>query len=512
MTIIYLPLDERPCNYRFPLMQLPKGVANQVTIVPKSLLGNKKQSADIEAIWSWLQEKLQHADAAIISLEMLIYGGLLPSRIHHTDPTLLMHRLARFEKLVTDIRKTRTLKLYLFGLILRTPAYSSSEEEPDYYAKYGKEIFLRAFLQDKLQKKGLNDRESHSLKKIEHAVPSTVLLDFEQRRATNLSLLLSGAELLAKGAVDLFVIPQDDTAEFGYGPTDKQKAYTRLQELGISDAVLTYPGADEVGCSLVCRSIVDQVEETKKTISFGLLFDNEQASGKIAKYEGVTLIQSIQNHMLVSGAKLSAEMKNADCVLAINTGSFPMQEAREQTQRERDTFIRQLKEATNHYALPFAIADIAYANGGDSSLLKAIDEHNLYDSLLSYAGWNTSGNTIGTVLSAAVLQLLFPDEQSRIDNLSYRLLDDWVYQSIIRAEEMQQRKTLPNDSVQYSRSVSEKLEKTARRVLPKYYSKYAVQIERILFPWQRFFEIDLYLHPTIHQEDISFQATTYADG
>ncbi len=512
MTIIYLPLDERPCNYRFPLLQLPKDVANQVTIVPKSLLGNKKQSADIEAIWSWLQEELRHADAAIISLEMLIYGGLLPSRIHHTDPALLMQRLARFEKLVTDIRKTRTLKLYLFGLILRTPAYSSSEEEPEYYDEYGKEIFLKAFLKDKLQKKGLTETESHSLKEIEHAVPSTVLFDFEQRRETNLSLLLSAAELLAKGVVDLFVIPQDDTAEFGYGPTDKQKAYKRLEELGISDAVLTYPGADEVGCSLVCRSIVDQVEKTKKPISFGLLFDNMQASGQIAKYEGVSLIQSIQNHMLVSGAMLATEMKNADCVLAINTGAFPMQEARDQTPRERDTFIRHLKEVTNQYALPFAIADIAYANGGDSSLLKAVDEHCMYDTLLSYAGWNTSGNTIGTVISAAVLQLLFPDEQSRIDTLSYRLLDDWVYQSIIRTEEMQERNTLPDDKAQYRRSVLEKLEKTAKRLLPTYYSKYSVHIERILFPWQRFFEIDLYLHPTIRREDISFQATTYADG
>jgi len=504
MTIIYLPLDERPCNYRFPLLQLPKEVANQVKIVPKSLLGNKKQSADIEAIWSWLQEELSQADAAVISLEMLIYGGLLPSRIHHTDPALLMHRLARFEKLVTDIRKTRTLKLYLFGLILRTPAYSSSEEEPEYYAKYGKEIFLKAFLQDKLQKEGLTDLESHSLTELEHAIPSTVRLDFEQRRETNLSLLLSAAELLAKGIVDLFVIPQDDTAEFGYGPTDKQKADIRLKELGISDSVLTYPGADEVGCSLVCRSIVDQVEKTKKPISFGLLFDNMQASRQIAKYEGVPLMQSIQNHMLVAGAKLSAEMKNADCVLAINTGPFPMQEASDQTTRERDTFIRQIKGVTSQYSLPYAIADIAYANGGDSSLLRTIDEHCIYDALLSYAGWNTSGNTIGTVISAAVLQLLFPDEQSRIDTLSYRLLDDWVYQSIVRAEEMQQRKTLPNDNVQYRRSVSEKLEKTAKKLLPNYYSKYSVQIERILFPWQRFFEIDLYLHPTIRQEHINF--------
>ncbi|NBC30885.1 MAG: DUF4127 family protein, partial [Spirochaetes bacterium] len=43
MKIAYVPLDERPCNVRFPVMQVPPTANATVVTPPRELLGNKKQ-------------------------------------------------------------------------------------------------------------------------------------------------------------------------------------------------------------------------------------------------------------------------------------------------------------------------------------------------------------------------------------------------------------------------------------------------------------------------------------
>ena len=48
--IVFLPLDERPCNYLYP-EYIGKISSQNVVFVPKNLLGNFKQPADIEGIW-----------------------------------------------------------------------------------------------------------------------------------------------------------------------------------------------------------------------------------------------------------------------------------------------------------------------------------------------------------------------------------------------------------------------------------------------------------------------------
>ncbi len=48
--IVFLPLDERPCNYLYP-DYIGKISGSDVVLVPRKLMGNFKQPADIEGIW-----------------------------------------------------------------------------------------------------------------------------------------------------------------------------------------------------------------------------------------------------------------------------------------------------------------------------------------------------------------------------------------------------------------------------------------------------------------------------
>ena len=70
---------------------------------------------------------------------MLLYGGIIPSRLHHFSLEELTGRLDAVRELK---KRNPKLKIFAFALIMRCPSYSSSDEEPDYYEICGREIFL----------------------------------------------------------------------------------------------------------------------------------------------------------------------------------------------------------------------------------------------------------------------------------------------------------------------------------------------------------------------------------
>ena len=51
--IVLLPLDERPCNYRYPQMLFQENAAFSLTVPDVSIMPDKKQAADFEKIRKW---------------------------------------------------------------------------------------------------------------------------------------------------------------------------------------------------------------------------------------------------------------------------------------------------------------------------------------------------------------------------------------------------------------------------------------------------------------------------
>ena len=136
--IVYLPLDERPCNNTF--CQFLAQNNNEINLVcpPLSILGLKKKPADYQKIAAFLTEQCADADYLILAVDMLLFGGLVPSRLHHMDVEEVSSHI---EVIKTIKRNNPKLKIFVFSLVMRCPTYSSSDEEPDYYAQYGERIF-----------------------------------------------------------------------------------------------------------------------------------------------------------------------------------------------------------------------------------------------------------------------------------------------------------------------------------------------------------------------------------
>ena len=141
---------------------------------------------------------------------------------------------------------------------------------------------------------------------------------------------------------------------------------------------------------------------------------------------------------------------------------------------------------------PVALADLAAANGGDDELMRMLAREGLLPRLASYAAWNTAANAAGTCIAHAMLR-----ERAAERSLftAHRILEDWAYQADIRQRAAELAKSV---GCTLDRGEGEnQLAAFAQRELEQYLARWAlpgpVCIERVGFPWHRFFEIDLSL-------------------
>ena len=79
VRIALVPLDGRPPSWQFP--QRIAAIAGDEVVRPLSeLLGTLHKGADQRTLLNWLVEVTREADAAVISWDALVYGGLVQSR------------------------------------------------------------------------------------------------------------------------------------------------------------------------------------------------------------------------------------------------------------------------------------------------------------------------------------------------------------------------------------------------------------------------------------------------
>jgi hypothetical protein len=134
MKTLFIPLDERPCNYIFPQLLVTHKTDVHICIPPIELLGHKKSPADTKKLSEFLISHVKDCDNLVLSIDMLLYGGLIPSRLHHLSEKEVNERL----DIVHQIKNINPhIKIYAFHCIMRAPSYNSSEEEPDYYEDFG---------------------------------------------------------------------------------------------------------------------------------------------------------------------------------------------------------------------------------------------------------------------------------------------------------------------------------------------------------------------------------------
>lgn len=432
MKILYLPIDERPCNTAVVENIAKTNRKTELIIPPNKLLGIKKTPADTQDLWHWVEEKAKNCDGLIFSPELMLYGGLIPSRIHHLSD---QRRTDFIERLIRLKNKNAQLTILSSAIVMRTPRYNSSDEEPDYYEEYGQALYESKYLFDKKVRVGLSVVEEEHLAQLTSDLPAEVVADYEKRRKYNLETTLAILRLARDSVIDNVVVPQDDSSEYGYTAIDQKEVMRFIRENELGRKVLVYPGSDEVGATLLARFINDADHVQPKVYAF---FSSTLGPTLIPNYEDRPFYETLKKHVQAVNGKLVDSLKEADIVLGYNTPGKIMQESwvqdvnTDQTYysfRDLNTFMDIMKEGIEAEK-KVIIADSAFSNGGDSELVAGLVRENVFLRLYSYKGWNTNANTLGTTLAQGCIADSLSRETVKAN--IYHLLDDFIYQSVVR--------------------------------------------------------------------------------
>lgn len=506
LTLLYVPLDERPCNLTYPLNAL--AVNSQLTYItlPKSVLGYKKKAADVNMIWKFVIEHINSADAAVLSSEMLLYGGLLPSRIHQFSSD----QLVTYEKNLRELKKQNPeKKLYMSNLIMRTPRYNGGDEEPDYYEEYGEKIFRYGWLKDKRKREELTKLENQELANISQTVPTSYISNYEARREFNITVNLLNIRLVEEGVIDFLAVPQDDSALYGYTAIDQRKVYETIYDKNLKDRIMVYPGADEVGFTLLARAFNEYKNRKPKVF---VQFSSTLGPNIVPLYEDRIIKESLKAHVVAAGMQLTNDEMKADYYLTYNTPGKIMQESWDQFEnrditydsyRHLLTFVESIKAAVKRGAV-IGVCDSAYANGGDLELIRILDKQQLLEKISVYKGWNTNCNSLGSTLAS----MTFIDSHSNItdiyNNLLSNIFEDVFYQTIVRNNLT--KNLLPKLNCDYfhlysyTDQVLEGVYKQFLELNDKYLAHtlvgQSVELQELSFPWNRMFEINCQLKLT----------------
>ncbi len=496
-NIIVIPLDERPCNLRFPALL---GAMTDINVIlpPKDILGNKKEPAAIDRVWAFLKEHITSATGVVLSIDMLLYGGIVPSRLHDDDVETLKRRLARLEELKQD---HPSVTFYAYHLIMRNPTYSSSDEEPDYYERVGREIHLRGVYEHKQAIGILSTEEEKDYARVLTTLDDASWNDYTARRQRNLALDIQSVDYVASGVIDFLIVPQDDASPYGLTAIDQQQLRKHIAEQNVTSKVLMYPGADEVANTLIAR-MVNHLHQ--RQLKVALKYTSEQGKFVIPLYEDRPLGETVKYQIMAAGGIVVQSDTDADLILIVNAPSGKMLNASEAFKKglEYDAF-RNLVEAVDHAAYwidkkkPVAIADVAYGNGSDLDLIRLLGERELLFRVAGYAGWNTSSNTLGTVIPHGMFFASFGSSQAHLDFLSLRYVEDAGYCAVVRQATCQH--VLPTLGLDYfhadgergqvSAAVAEQLEQFISSHLVD--ANHDIVIRDCWMPWRRMFEVGL---------------------
>ncbi|NJR71956.1 MAG: DUF4127 family protein [Gammaproteobacteria bacterium] len=91
-----------------------------------------------------------------------------------------------------------------------------------------------------------NDDDSVVANTAKNAIPEHIREDYLATRQRNVAVALYALSLVKSGVIDRLILPQDDTAGYGFNIAERRLLEAQVATEGLRERVLIYPGADEV--------------------------------------------------------------------------------------------------------------------------------------------------------------------------------------------------------------------------------------------------------------------------
>ncbi|HLS14085.1 MAG TPA: DUF4127 family protein [Beutenbergiaceae bacterium] len=506
MRIAYLPLDERPVN-----TDLVRDIATlsggQLLLPPEELLPNQREAGDADALGEWLRTIIgqEQVDTVVVSVDMLAFGGLIPSRTSADD---VREALGRLEVLTSVKQSLPQVPIHGVSLVMRASDSYSAGEEPEYWSSYGRDLhaYGGARHRDFLNRAALVDDQATTA--AGQAIPTDVLLDFTHRRLRNHLVNLTAIDMAARGIFDTLVITSDDTATRSAGSLEQIWLQNWSRVLPGAGDVAFYPGADEVGAVLLARAMTESAGDP---VRLAPVCPEPEGWSRVAEFENMPLDQATIRQIHAAGG-VSAEAADAEVVLVVHAPA-PAGFGRGSGQMGadgQDPVHRTVAAVAEHLGAGrrVALADVRYSNGSDTGLLHHLEQAGLVGQLWAYGGWNTAGNTTGGVVATAVAGVLASRagqvDQSAVQRLLlHRILEDHEYQGVLRE---QIRARLHGQGVlddlgdrfpsgQVEAAVAEEIRGRLQAAADRLSGPGRWTLRDVHLPWHRLFEVGFTLVP-----------------
>ncbi|NED94900.1 DUF4127 family protein [Phytoactinopolyspora alkaliphila] len=495
MRILLLPPDERPVSTTLPRM-VGACAGVDVVLPPPHLLPAFRRPAECDALATWLVDEAPAADAVIVSLDLLGHGGLVPSRLTDCPATDVVTRLGALRTL--PIRAGTPL--YAAMVVTRVPDLDDATEEPDYWSRHGRAIHaLSARLSERPASPASGPEGDSADDPVRAGIPADVVGDWLNRRLRNHVANLAALELVSDGTVDLLALTADDTAPLGLPAVERSWLEGWSARLRMAGRVFHYPGADEVPSILVVR-LAARGYRPRVAIHAADL----PGLARVAPYEDQPILDTVTAQVNVAGGVVVEDNSQADLILAVHTptggsGDWALSPPDPETLKA-GVAPRLAEDITGMITAghQVALADCAWPNGGDPTLVAALGAHGALSRLAGYAGWNTAGNSIGSALAQAFSRLadFGTDSAHRAEAherlLCHRLLEDVGYQAGLRAGIA----ALAHDQPDAAAAV---LERRLAEEISRYgdlSQQWRVRPGSVRLPWRRAFECDFDLERT----------------
>ncbi len=478
--VVVVPLDSRPVNTQY--LEILGNMANaDVLLPPDDYLDLYTKPAQTAKIMGWMLENSQ-VNKFVISANELFNGGLIASREGRSYLNQAKQE-QNFKTFLLENKKKEIAVLYVL------PRHLPSQFTRLW--EFTKDLTSWAELQDKLayvrEAEARDEKEIFNKTKLqeeiavlEEVIPPDILEEYENLylyAEERVNYLLNLAE---EGLIDELVIGLDDTAPYGLNI----KLYRQLEESiggeNPSQNVRLLHGADDLTMLMLAKMLGDK----ESNPGFDITYLTNQDAERIFPYEGIPLQEMITERIDYLQGSFAGE---GAIQLVIHS-----QPADKKSAQEVAGKIRAMREEDNIIAL----ADIAYTNRGDKDLLAYLGKEKIYDYVDSYAGWNTAGNSIGTVLAHSVL---LEDLQQRWGEKKkcwyhhkmfqhLRILDDYIYQAKLRAYFNKWAQAVQLNPYNFGDRWQE-ANKKIEELLQEENSQLEVLDHKMVFPWPRSFEI-----------------------
>jgi hypothetical protein len=419
--IVLIPIDSRPAAGQFAQM-IGAMAGVEVLVPPIETLGRFTTPGNVSKIYDWLKTRdLSRVSSIVASADMLAYGGLIASRVSEVDSLTAQARLRRLINFKQQIPSD--IKLYIFASTMRLAPTATIQAAP-----YRMQLAKYEEMKDRYERTGdksLPPRMANAKK----AIPPFEIIRYERTRNRNHEVQKSLIRMCSGPEVEYLIMGQDDAKPDGPHIQENTRLRQLVKTYSLQKKIFFCEGIDQHSNILISRAILKQKGFTPKV---KVVYSDEDGKNQFALYESKTVKESLDDQLSASGA-VPATSDEFDYTLYLNT-----------PKRKPEPFSAFLQNLVTDIdqGFPVAVADINFGVNGtsDEELSNALVENGRAMRLLSFAGWNTAGNTMGTAIPAANVYLFARKydtdplirEIAKREFVLHRFADDFAYHKYTR--------------------------------------------------------------------------------